>query len=143
MMIAILACLICTILFFIAVLHLYWAFGGFWPAQNRSELPQAVVGTENASMPSNGLTLLVAVLVLTAGFVPILWIKLITLPIDREFQALAMSMLTLIFLARGALTYTPFANSYSVIEPFVTLNRKFYSPLCLAIGLGFLMLRFY
>ena len=47
----------------IAAVHVYWAVGGAWPAKERAELPQTVVGTEDTRMPPQAITLAVAFLI--------------------------------------------------------------------------------
>ena len=41
-----------------------------------------------------------------------------------------------VLLARGIVGFTPFWASLTPEEPFKTLNRLYYSPLCLALGLS-------
>ena len=49
-------------------------------------------------------------------------------------------LLALVFLARGVLGYTAGWRARFPTEPFATLDRKNYSPLCLVLGAGFLIL---
>ena len=53
---------------------------------------------------------------------------------------LAGTALAALFLARGVVGYTPRWRKVFTEEPFATLDRKNYSPLCLAIGIGFVIL---
>ena len=46
----------------------------------------------------------------------------------------------LAFLGRGILGYTPWWRARHPVEPFATLDRRNYSPLCLWVGAGFLIL---
>jgi len=124
------------ILFVIALVHAYWAFGGSWPASERAELPRTVVGTEDSGMPPQGITLVVACLIAVAACVPLIWVRLLPSPVPSSLVALALWGLVLIFLSRGLITYTGFAARYSTVEPFVGLNRRYYSPLCLILGIG-------
>ncbi|MBR7552201.1 DUF3995 domain-containing protein, partial [Mycobacterium tuberculosis] len=55
---------------------------------------------------------------------------------------LGMLALTVIFLARGGLSFTAFFRNRQAEEPFLTLDRRYYGPLCLAIGAGFAVLLF-
>lgn len=94
-------------------------------------------------MPSRGLTLLIAVMIILAGAVPIFWTQILPIAIDRQLQAVAMMIVATIFLLRGIITYTPIAAKYPTVEPFGTLNKKYYSPLCLILGLSFVSMLFY
>ncbi|THA64861.1 DUF3995 domain-containing protein [Ensifer adhaerens] len=45
-----------------------------------------------------------------------------------------------IFVARGLLAFTTAFHQRHGTEPFVTLDRRIYGPLCLVIGAGYLTL---
>jgi hypothetical protein len=49
-------------------------------------------------------------------------------------------LLALLFIGRGVLGYTPGWRARFSAEPFASLDRKNYSPLCFWIGAGFLIL---
>jgi len=49
-------------------------------------------------------------------------------------------LLAIVFIARGILGYTPGWRARFPTEPFATLDRKNYSPLCLWIGAGYIIL---
>ncbi|MGH1540330.1 MAG: DUF3995 domain-containing protein [Arenicella sp.] len=138
----ILAYLIFTVLSMVAAIHVYWAFGGCWPARNQSDLSRTVIGTEHKEMPSTSLTLLVAGMIFSAGTVPLIWTEVLIIPIDRQLQAIVIILLAAIFLLRGLVTYTPIGAKYSAVEPFMTLNRRYYSPLCLMIGVGLILIKY-
>jgi len=131
----------------ISLLHYYWAFGGFWPGTDEISLAKTVVGSapsksgEPAPMPARPITFLVATAIIAAAFFPIIWAGLIIpYPIHASLVMVGMWVLTAIFLLRGASGMLPLFDRFSPEEPFRTLNRKFYSPLCLLIGLGFALL---
>jgi len=46
----------------------------------------------------------------------------------------------LIFIIRGTASFTPYIRKLEAEEPFVSLDRKYYEPLCLGIGFGFVFL---
>ena len=48
--------------------------------------------------------------------------------------------LAAVFLGRGALGYTAGWHASHPVEPFVTNDRRVYSPLCLIVGAGFVIL---
>ncbi len=47
------------------------------------------------------------------------------------------SPFALVFLGRGVAGFTPAWRRHTPEQPFATLDIRYYSPLCLAIGLGF------
>lgn len=53
------AIFVSSMLMAIAAVHVYWAFGGAWPASEGTELPQTVVGTQGSQMPQKAVTLAV------------------------------------------------------------------------------------
>ena len=91
-------------------------------------------------MPPTSITLAVAMLIAGAGLLPLMWTGVLLLPLDRQLLHLALWGLVAVFLVRGLITYTPFAKSVFVEEPFKTLNRRYYSPLCIALGCIFWVL---
>jgi len=71
-----------------------------------------------------------AVIVLKLGGV----LRWVSLPI-WVFQILGAGF-ALVLLARGVIGFTPFWAGITPEEPFKTLNRLYYSPLCLGLGLS-------
>ena len=126
----------------IAAAHFYWAFGGVWPARDELGLVNMVIGAKDArSAPSRRLTIVVATAIEAAGLVAVL----LTAPctgLCGALVALAGAVLCLIFLMRFAFGYLPFWRRRFSRQPFARLDRLFYSPLCLAIAMGFAVLVF-
>ena len=50
---------------------------------------------------------------------------------------IAMALAALIFVVRGVVGYVPVWRRTMSGEPFATLDVRYYSPLCLAIGVSF------
>ena len=116
----------------IALLHLYWAFGGNWPATERKRLPAMVVGQKGLTqMPPAWITLTVAILIFLAAMMPLLWV------FRLGPHPLWQAALGLVFLLRGAIGLTPWFGKLLCEEPFATLNQRYYSPLCLLFSVGF------
>jgi hypothetical protein len=124
-----------VILFFFAVLHLYWGFGGFWPARNEQELVGLVIGkTEDMRMPS--LWECVTVSLLMIAGMSVLFLR------HAEFWdwfpgwmlVAAHFIMTCAFLARGCVTYFTSLTHYAIGTPFYGLDRLYYAPFCLGIG---------
>ena len=146
-MIEILALVISAILMVIALVHLYWAMGGYWPAKDEDGLARTVVGNSAGpkdqpyTMPARWLTLLIAILIFIAAFFPLMWAGFfVPYPLHPVIVMLGMWALASIFILRGVAGMLPFFDQFSPAEPFRSLNRKYYSPLCLLIGALFVAL---
>ncbi len=122
----------------VAFAHLLWALGSSWPIRDQMLLAQTVVGTPGITrMPNRMLTFVISLLLLAAGIVAL---SLADHASGGIGLTLAGAVLALAFLARGVLGYTAGWRARHPVEPFATLDRKNYSPLCLWIGAGFLIL---
>ena len=136
----ILALLLFIVLVLIAAIHAYWAFGGLWPAATEKELVNTVIGAPNmTSMPSMGSTLVVAFLMLLTAFA--------ALAAGGIISAAPLWLLRVITAGAGAVFFLRGVGGHFFekvawvpVEPFATLNRTFYSPLCLVIAAGFFLL---
>lgn len=125
-------------LLMVAFAHLLWSLGRTWPIRNETLLAQTVVGAPGITrMPNRLLTFVVSLLILAAGIVALAladhtsggwWLTLLGL------------LLAALFIGRGALSYTRGWRARFPTEPFATLDRKNYAPLCFWIGAGFLIL---
>jgi hypothetical protein len=132
------AALIFVALLAVSIAHLLWALGRTWPIKNEMLLAQTVVGTPGVTrMPPRLASLAVAVATLAAGIVALALADRTGggLPLD-----LAGVLLAALFAARGVVGYTGNWRKRFPTEPFATLDRRNYSPLCLALGAGFLVL---
>jgi len=135
----IIATLIALVLVATAVLHLYWAMGGLWPGHSAASLVRIVVGVKGG-MPPRLLTLAVALAIAAAGLWPLVFLGQIRLPIPPLVVLAGMWALCGVFLLRGGVTYLPGVWRLDETLPFYRLNRRWFSPLILAIGAGFLWL---
>jgi hypothetical protein len=125
-------------LLMVAVAHFLWSFGRTWPIRNETLLAQTVVGLPGITrMPNRLLMFAVALLILAAGVVAL---SLADHTSGGPWLTALGVLLALVFLARGVLGYTPGWRARFPTEPFATLDRKNYSPLCFWIGAGFLIL---
>lgn len=123
----------------IAALHAYWGLGGLWPGSTEQELIDTVVGVPGMTeMFSGPVTFAVAGLIFAAGLVAL---SARAMPFGPAwFARLGTAVLTVIFLGRGIMGYVTPRLGIEQSEPFQTLDLWLYSPLCLAIGLGFALL---
>lgn len=134
------ALLLSAALALIGAIHMYWAFGGLWPAKDEAALVRMVVGTEDVRMPGRALTLLVSLLIFAAGAIPVIKAGILPLSLPSFLINIALAVLMMVFLIRGLVSYTPLAARMHTVEPFAGLNRRYYSPLCIVIGFGFAVL---
>jgi hypothetical protein len=127
-----------VVLMVIAALHAYWGVGGLWPAASERELIDTVIGSPGfVRMPPAWMTFIVVALLLIAGALALSASGV--LPLGWEWLArIGAGGVALVFLARGVSGYwLPMRPGIELTEPFATLDVTLYSPLCLALGLGF------
>jgi hypothetical protein len=132
------AALIFVALLSVSVAHVAWSFGLTWPIREEKLLARTVVGRPGIErMPPRWMSFAVAVLTLSAG---ILALALA----DHTSGGLTLTLLALplaaVFGGRGALGYTAWWARMTPEPNFRFNDRRVYSPLCLAIGFGFLVL---
>ena len=129
-LIAVLLSLITTA---IALVHILWAIGYWWPIRNEALLVRTVVGFTGATrMPGPIPCALVAVALIFAANFP--WFP------NGSLRNLGLWVSAGVFLGRGLLTYTPFWRNMTPQKPYATLDRTYYGPLCLLLGTGYLIL---
>ena len=121
-----------------ALAHLLWALGTTWPIRTEALLAQTVVGRSGITrMPNRLLTFVIAIVLTLAAIVAMGMAGHDDGGITRTILG---ALLAIVFLARGVAGYTRGWRARYPVEPFATLDRKNYSPLCLWIGAGFLIL---
>ncbi|GHA16110.1 hypothetical protein GCM10007989_08930 [Devosia pacifica] len=118
--------------------HILWATGMTWPIQDEKLLAQTVIGTPGIErLPSGWRVFATGALALVSGVMALaladhdsggLWLSLLGLP----FAAL--------FLARGIIGYTSRWKEQRPEPSFRFNDSRVYSPLCIAIGIGFVAL---
>lgn len=129
----IIAVLLSAITLGLAVIHILWGIGYWWPIRTEEVLVRAVVGYKGATrMPGPIPCALVAVGLICAANFP--WFP------DGFLRTLGLWACAVVFLIRGMLAYTPFWRNMTPQKPFSTLDRTRYGPLCLFLGAGYLAL---
>lgn len=129
----ILALILSVVLVGLAGVHLLWAFGYWFPIREEERLVRTVIGVRNATrMPGPIPCALICVLMLFAAAAP--WWP------SGWLRTTVLALAAAIFAGRGALTYTRVWRRTVDQEPFATLDRHYYGPLALVLGLGFLVL---
>ena len=131
------AALIFVVLLTVSIAHLMWAIGAPWPIRDPELLARTVIGRPGVTRVPRLAALIVAILVLAAG---ILALSLADHTAGDWWLTLIGVALAALFLGRGAIGYTQAWRARFSEEPFATLDRNNYSPLCLALGVGFLLL---
>lgn len=117
----------------IALIHILWAVGYWWPIRTEEVLVRSVVGFKGATrMPGPIPCAIVAVGLIFAASFP--WFPV------GALRNVGLWVSAVAFLARGLLTYAPFWRAMTPQKPFATLDRTRYGPLCLLLGAGFLIL---
>lgn len=133
----IIASIVFVILLTVALAHLLWAIGSGWPIKDPELLARTVIGRPGITRVPRFASLVIAVLVLAAG---VFSLSLADHDAGDWWLTLIGLALAALFLGRGALGYTSGWRSQFPLEPFVTNDRRVYSPLCLIVGAGFLIL---
>lgn len=129
----VLAVTLTVVLLMAAGIHLLWALGHFWPGHDQAALARAAVGTAGITrMPGAVPCALVTVALLFAAAWP--WLG------DSSLRTLGLAALSIVFLGRGAAAHVPAFAALSPEEPFRTLDRRAYGPICLGLGTGFTLL---
>jgi membrane-associated HD superfamily phosphohydrolase len=134
-----LSILLSGVLAIVGLLHLAWAFGSTFPYANQQALARAVVGRRGITrMPSMTASAFVAFCLMAAAVWALLLGRVIAVPVSDWLVAPGGLALAGVFLFRGVIGVMPTFERALPEQPFLRLNRRFYSPLCVLIGLGFL-----
>lgn len=138
-----LAAVLAVVLSVLAALHAYWGFGGVWPGHDPASCARTIAGfrgiTEmpgpRASFAVTGALALVALFALAQS-------GTVTQPFPPVLVTLGTLGAAMVFLGRGVAGFTPAWRRLTPEQPFATLDVRYYSPLCLAIGAGLVVLLF-
>ncbi|HVW57645.1 MAG TPA: DUF3995 domain-containing protein [Rhizobiaceae bacterium] len=137
----VLASLLSIVLLLITALHVYWGLGGIWPGRDSASCANAVVGFADVDeMPSPLACFAVAACLLLITLWPMAVISAFATPFPPQGLIAVAFLIGLAFLARGALGFMPQWRRLTPRKPFAMLDVKLYSPLCLLLGCGFLLL---
>ena len=133
----------CLILGLIAALHFLWASGSHWPAQSEADLARRVTGFARAvTMPPRWASVGVGAVMMTACYVLLANAGALPTLGPIWLYRIALWGLMLVFVARGIAAFTPQWRALTPEQPFATLDRRYFGPLCLVLaGLIFLTLR--
>ena len=124
------------ILSILALLHLAWALGSRWPAKTESDLAAHVLGTgSQGSMPPPLACVVVTIALSSAALLPLSTLGWVTLPLSPALERTLLWVVVGVFTVRGLYGYVDHrVRPETQSSPFVRLNRRFYSPLCLSLA---------
>jgi hypothetical protein len=120
----------------LAAAHAWWATGRVWPAASEPELAHAVIGDGRSRMPPPWQCAAVAMVLLAVAIWP--WV-IVTWP-DESIVLIGSIVIGAVFFLRGTAGYSPRWRARCKDEPFRTRDFYLYSPLCLALGVGYIAL---
>jgi hypothetical protein len=119
-----------------AAVHALWGLGSHWPEASEEALVRSVVGDGRRRMPPAWQCFAVATVLALAALWPF-----VMLGRDEVPWVLAVTFaIAGIFIVRGLAGYSPRWRSHFRDEPFATRDRRYYSPFCLLMGVGYLAL---
>jgi hypothetical protein len=139
-MTAIIAWCIFIVLTVIAAIHLAWGAGMRWPGRTEAELVTTVIGHRRDTMPSPSQCYLAALAIFTPGVIALMLAGLVQTPLPPWLVVLAGAAAALVFAGRGIAGYVPAWRARHPREPFASLDRHYYSPLCLMLAAGLAVL---
>jgi len=138
---SLIAIIIFAILTIISLIHIIWANGIFWPAKDEYSLVKMVVGEPSMrQMPSKKLTYIIAIIIFLGGIFALWGGGIITLPLPLWIRELALFLLAFVFGTRGLAPLIVGKKLGEKTEPYKTLDKIIYAPLCLIISIGFVIL---
>jgi len=119
-----------------AAVHGLWGLGSTWPEANEEALARSVVGDGRRRMPPAWQCFTVAALLAIVALWPFFMLGRHEVPVVLA-GSFAIGGL---FMARGFAGYSPRWRGRFGDEPFATRDRRYYSPYCLLMGVGYLAL---
>ena len=125
-----------------ALLYLLWTVGLTFPFANEQALARSIIGRRGITrVPSRLSFLYISVLLLAAAAAAFLMGGFSEhVPDAKPYLAPVGLLLTLVFLARGIVGILPAFERAAPEQPYLSLNRRIYSPLCALVGVGFAFL---
>lgn len=138
-----LAVLLAVVLLALAALHAYWGLGGVWPGKDPASCARAIAGFRGITeMPGPGPSFAVAGALALVAFFALAQVGAVAQPLTPLLPTLGTLGAAMVFLGRGVAGFTPAWRKLTPEQPFATLDVRYYSPLCLAIGAGLVVLLF-
>ncbi|MDR0270498.1 DUF3995 domain-containing protein [Paenibacillus sp.] len=128
-------CILC----FISMLHMYWACGGRWGTE--AVIPRKKGESQPTFVPGKSGTLLVAFLLLMACFLLVIQVGFLPSMKASAISRWGCIVCTAVFLLRsiGDFKYVGFFKKVKH-STFATYDTFLYSPLCLYLGINYILL---
>ena len=126
---------ISIIMFFIAIIHLYWLKGGLWPGDSYQDLIDKVLGTGDKLPNSFMFIFVIAIFILMAIFPILIYFEINFIGFEKEI----LLVFSIIFLIRSLYMFIP-AIEDKATKVFLELNKKIYAPLCFVLSISYFVL---
>jgi Protein of unknown function (DUF3995) len=124
--------LLALVLITIAAVHVLWGVGFWFPIRDEATLARTVIG-------ARGITQMPGAMPCSVVAVALLFLAVVLFWPDGDQRQNVVWIAAGTFLVRSAVAYTPFWRDMLPEQPFARLDRLYYAPLCLVIGLGLLL----
>jgi hypothetical protein len=128
-----LALLLFLAVFALSLVHFNWSRGSHWPMESEEALARAVVGDGRRRMPGRLPCLAVSFILCMVAIFPLCALD----PASRLPVRHISVVIAGVFVARGIAGYSPTWRQHFRDEPFATLDKRYYSPLCILLGLAY------
>lgn len=124
------------------LLYYLWAAGLTFPFPNEQALARSIIGRRGITrVPSRRTFLYLGTLLFAAAAAAYMMGGFSDMvPRAKPFLAPVGLLLAVIFLGRGIVGVLPAFERAAPEQPYLSLNRRIYSPLCGLAGIGFLIL---
>lgn len=126
------------------LLYVLWAAGLTFPFPNEQALARSIIGRRGITrVPSRRTFLYLGALLFASALAA--WLMggfSEQVPASKPFLAPIGLFLSAVFLGRGIAGILPVFERAAPEQPYLSLNRRIYSPLCALAGIGFLFLTF-
>jgi hypothetical protein len=127
------ALVLSAVVFALAALPYQWSRGSHWPEASEEALARAIVGDGRRRMPPRLACLAVSCVLAMVAIWPLCVAAGATeLPVPQTSVIIGG-----VFVGRGLAGYVPRWRQLFSDEPFATRDKRYYSPLCLVLGLGY------
>ncbi len=135
-MTVLMAALLCVGVGAVAVIHALWGLGSTWPEAGEEALARSVVGDGRRCMPPAWQCFAVAGALAVIALWPFVMLGRGEVPwVLAGSFAIAGSLVV-----RGLAGFSPRWRGHFTDEPFATRDKRYYSPYCLLMGVGYLAL---
>ncbi len=119
--------------FALSFLLFQWSRGSHWPEASEEALARAVIGDGRRQMPPPIACIAAsAVLALVALWPLCVVMGLTDLPVPQTSVTIGG-----VLVGRGMAGFVPRWRALFCDEPFATRDKRYYSPLCIVLGLGY------